>query len=64
MIHQGRRRANPGRPGRALAGVRRDLRDFDHATLGAALAAHEAVPCAFVFDTEIPGARTAARTGG
>ncbi len=32
---------------------RRDLRDFDHAALHAALAAHEAVHCAFVFDAEI-----------
>jgi deoxyribodipyrimidine photo-lyase len=29
------------------------LRDFDHAALAAALAAHERVHCAFVFDTEI-----------
>ena len=32
---------------------RRDLRDFDHAALNAALLAHRAVHCVFVFDTEI-----------
>ena len=37
----------------ALAWFRRDLRAFDHAALHAALLAHEAVHCAFVFDTEI-----------
>lgn len=39
----------------ALVWFRRDLRDFDHAALRAALAAHSAVHCAFVFDTEILG---------
>ena len=37
----------------ALVWFRRDLRDFDHAALHAALAAHAQVHCAFVFDTEI-----------
>jgi deoxyribodipyrimidine photo-lyase len=37
----------------ALVWFRRDLRDSDHAALAAALAAHRAVHCAFVFDTEI-----------
>lgn len=37
----------------ALVWFRRDLRDFDHAPLAAALAAHDRVHCAFVFDTEI-----------
>ena len=37
----------------ALVWFRRDLRDFDHAALYAALKAHEAVHCAFVFDAEI-----------
>ena len=37
----------------ALVWFRRDLRDFDHAALHAALAAHDRVFCAFVFDTEI-----------
>ena len=37
----------------ALAWFRRDLRSFDHAALHAALRAHGAVHCAFVFDTEI-----------
>jgi deoxyribodipyrimidine photo-lyase len=37
----------------ALVWFRRDLRDFDHAALHAALTAHEAVHCAFVFDREI-----------
>ncbi len=37
----------------ALVWFRRDLRDFDHAALHAALTAHEAVHCAFVFDTGI-----------
>src|SRR5438445_510836 len=32
---------------------RRDLRDFDNAAFRASLAAHRAVHCAFVFDTEI-----------
>jgi deoxyribodipyrimidine photo-lyase len=40
----------------ALVWFRRDLRDFDHAALHAALAAHEHVHCAFVFDTDILGA--------
>jgi deoxyribodipyrimidine photo-lyase len=37
----------------ALVWFRRDLRHYDHAALAAALAAHEPVHCAFVFDTEI-----------
>ncbi len=37
----------------ALIWFRRDLRAFDHAALHAALRAHGAVHCAFVFDTEI-----------
>jgi len=37
----------------ALVWFRRDLRDFDHAALHAALKAHGAVHCAFVFDREI-----------
>ena len=37
----------------ALVWFRRDLRDHDHAALHAALTAHRAVHCAFVFDTEI-----------
>lgn len=37
----------------ALVWFRRDLRDYDHAALHAALNAHRAVHCAFVFDTEI-----------
>ncbi len=37
----------------ALVWFRRDLRDFDHAALHAALTAHDSVHCAFVFDTEI-----------
>ena len=39
--------------GEALVWFRRDLRDFDHAALHAALAAHGLVHCAFVFDREI-----------
>jgi deoxyribodipyrimidine photo-lyase len=39
--------------GEALVWFRRDLRDYDHAALHAALSAHGAVHCAFVFDTEI-----------
>ncbi|HWH38461.1 MAG TPA: deoxyribodipyrimidine photo-lyase, partial [Usitatibacter sp.] len=39
--------------GAGLVWFRRDLRDFDHAALAAALAAHDRVHCAFVFDTEI-----------
>ena len=48
---------------RALVWFRRDLRDFDHAPLAAALASHDEVHCAFVFDTEIldPLARGDAR---
>ena len=38
---------------RALVWFRRDLRDFDHAALAAALAQAAAVHCAFVFDREI-----------
>ena len=41
--------AGPG----ALVWFRRDLRDYDHAALHAALEAHHAVHCCFVFDTEI-----------
>jgi len=37
----------------ALVWFRRDLRVADHAALHAALSAHGAVHCAFVFDTEI-----------
>ncbi len=37
----------------ALVWFRRDLRSTDHAALHAALSAHGAVHCAFVFDTEI-----------
>jgi deoxyribodipyrimidine photo-lyase len=37
----------------ALVWFRRDLRDFDHAALHAALTAHDRVHCAFAFDTEI-----------
>lgn len=37
----------------ALVWFRRDLRDFDHAALAAALRAHARVYCAFVFDTDI-----------
>jgi len=36
-----------------LVWFRRDLRHYDHAALAAARAAHEAVHCVFVFDTEI-----------
>ncbi len=38
---------------RALVWFRRDLRDYDHAPLAAALAAAQAVYCVFVFDTAI-----------
>ncbi len=38
---------------RSLAWFRRDLRDFDHAALHAALCASRAVYCAFIFDREI-----------
>jgi deoxyribodipyrimidine photo-lyase len=38
---------------RALVWFRRDLRDFDHAALHAALADARGVYCAFVFDREI-----------
>ena len=37
----------------ALVWFRRDLRMHDHAALYAALKAHPAVHCVFVFDTEI-----------
>lgn len=37
----------------ALVWFRRDLRDYNHAALAAALAAAEAVYCAFVFDRKI-----------
>jgi deoxyribodipyrimidine photo-lyase len=43
----------PAGPDSALVWFRRDLRDFDHAALHAALTAHGAVHCAFVFDREI-----------
>lgn len=43
-------------PDHALVWFRRDLRDFDHAALHAALGSHRAVHCAFVFDTGILGA--------
>jgi deoxyribodipyrimidine photo-lyase len=39
--------------GRALVWFRRDLRDFDHAALAAALGAARSVFCAFVFDRDI-----------
>lgn len=39
----------------ALVWFRRDLRDFDHAALAAALRDHDRVYCAFVFDTDILG---------
>jgi deoxyribodipyrimidine photo-lyase len=42
-----------GRHDRALVWFRRDLRDFDHAALAAALASARAVHCAFVFDRDI-----------
>ena len=38
---------------KALVWFRRDLRDYDHAALSAALANAQKVFCAFVFDTEI-----------
>ena len=38
---------------KALVWFRRDLRDYDHAALAAALTQHHLVYCAFVFDTEI-----------
>ena len=38
---------------KALVWFRRDLRDYDHAALNAALAAAREVFCAFVFDTRI-----------
>jgi deoxyribodipyrimidine photo-lyase len=38
---------------KALVWFRRDLRDYDHAALSAALAGASAVHCAFVFATEI-----------
>lgn len=42
------------RPGAdVLVWFRRDLRNFDHAALAAALEAKRSVHCAFVFDTEI-----------
>jgi deoxyribodipyrimidine photo-lyase len=45
-------RVEPAQGG-ALVWFRRDLRDYDHAALHAALASHALVHCAFVFDTEI-----------
>jgi deoxyribodipyrimidine photo-lyase len=44
---------SPLASGSALMWFRRDLRDFDQAALGTALDSHNAVHCAFVFDTEI-----------
>ena len=44
--------ADPARAA-ALVWFRRDLRDFDHAALHAALTLHPVVHCVFVFDTEI-----------
>jgi len=44
--------ADPARE-RALVWFRRDLRDYDHAALHAALETHCVVHCVFVFDTEI-----------
>ena len=44
---------NAGACDRALVWFRRDLRDFDHAALGRALADAREVYCAFVFDREI-----------
>jgi deoxyribodipyrimidine photo-lyase len=41
------------RNSRALVWFRRDLRDFDHAALYAALRESGAVYCAFVFDRDI-----------
>ncbi len=41
------------RHARALVWFRRDLRDFDHAALHAALTQARQVHCAFVFDREI-----------
>lgn len=38
---------------KALVWFRRDLRDYDHAALAAALEASDEVHCAFVFDREI-----------
>jgi deoxyribodipyrimidine photo-lyase len=38
---------------KSLVWFRRDLRDYDHAALGAALGLSELVHCAFVFDREI-----------
>ncbi|MBS1159466.1 MAG: deoxyribodipyrimidine photo-lyase type [Proteobacteria bacterium] len=38
---------------KALVWFRRDLRDYDHAALSAALAGGRRVYCAFVFDTDI-----------
>ena len=37
----------------ALVWFRRDLRDYDHAALAAALERHERVYCAFCFDSDI-----------
>jgi deoxyribodipyrimidine photo-lyase len=44
--------------GQALMWFRRDLRNFDQAALCAAIDAHNAVHCVFVFDTEILDALT------
>ena len=46
---------------KALVWFRRDLRDYDHAALSAALAAAREVFCAFVFDTRILDALPARR---
>lgn len=48
-VHAGARPSGSG----ALVWFRRDLRDYDHAALHAALEVHHPVHCAFVFDTEI-----------
>jgi len=46
---------------KALVWFRRDLRDYDHAALSAALAAGKAVYCAFIFDRQILDALPAKR---
>ena len=46
---------------KALVWFRRDLRDFDHAALSAALAQARQVYCAFVFDTRILDALPSSR---
>ncbi|MCX8085656.1 MAG: DNA photolyase family protein [Rhodocyclaceae bacterium] len=42
-----------GKDSAALVWFRRDLRDFDHAALAAALRGHARVHCAFVFDRDL-----------